>query len=472
MLKKIQANDRGLIISVLIGLAFWIAPAPEGLAPEGWHLLGVFIATIVGIILKAREMSTLVILAITVLGVTKTLPFQTIINGYSTKILWLVLMAFFIAKGFALTGLGARIAYSFTYLLGRKTLGLSYGLLATDLLIAPAIPSATARCGGILYPIAHGIADAFESYPHSESARRLGSFLTLTVFHGTVITSAMFLTAMAANPIIAAYAGKMGVDLTWALWAKAAIVPGLCSLVLMPYVIYKLNPPLLKDTPHAPKIAKEKLKEMGKISFKEGVMIAVLITLVTLWALPNLFGGISSALTAFVGISILLVTRVLHWKNLAKESAAWDTFIWFGGLVVLALELNNQGVITWLTGFILPWFDNMTWQWALVSLGLFYFYIHYLFASGLAHVSALFPAIMGLLIALGAPPMLVVLLLAFSSSLFGGLTHYTFAPAPILFGAGYVPIKTWWKVGFLISVVNILIWLGVGLPWWTYLKLI
>jgi DASS family divalent anion:Na+ symporter len=62
--------------------------------------------------------------------------------------IWLIVLAFFISRGFIKTGLGARIAYTFMRMLGKRTLGLSYGLLASDLVLSPAIPSNTARGGG------------------------------------------------------------------------------------------------------------------------------------------------------------------------------------------------------------------------------------------------------------------------------------------------------------------------------------
>jgi DASS family divalent anion:Na+ symporter len=74
-------------------------------------------------------------------------------------------------------------------------------------------------------------------------------------------------------------------------------------------------------------------------------------------------------------------------------------------------------------------------------------------------------------IALGTPPELAVLTLAFFSNLFAGLTHYGSGPAPILFGMGYCSVATWWRMGFIISVVNIGIWLIVGGLWWKVLGL-
>ena len=67
--------------------------------------------------------------------------------------------------------------------------------------------------------------------------------------------------------------------------------------------------------------------------------------------------------------------------------------------------------------------------------------------------------------------MLAALILAFSSNLFAGLTHYGSGPAPIFFGSGYVKIADWWKLGFYISTVNFAIFLFVGILWWKSLNL-
>ena len=56
--------------------------------------------------------------------------------------------------GFIETGLGTRIAYLFSKKVRqKKSWALSYSLLASDLLLAPAMPSNTARAGGIIFPI-------------------------------------------------------------------------------------------------------------------------------------------------------------------------------------------------------------------------------------------------------------------------------------------------------------------------------
>ena len=61
--------------------------------------------------------------------------------------------------------------------------------------------------------------------------------------------------------------------------------------------------------------------------------------------------------------------------------------------------------------------------------------------------------------------------LGFFSSLFSSMTHYGTGPAPVLFGAGYVKLADWWKLGAVVSVVNITIWLGLGGCWWKVIGL-
>ncbi len=95
-----------------------------------------------------------------------------------------------------------------------------------------------------------------------------------------------------------------------------------------------------------------------------------------------------------------------------------------------------------------------------------YLYIHYFFASGNAQIAALYAVFLGVDINLGIPTVPTALMLAFTSSLYCSLTQYSHARGPILFGAGYVPTGVWWKVGFIISLVNQAIFLTIGLLWW------
>lgn len=454
-------------ISLLTALFIWFLPEPEGVHSNGWDLFAIFIATMVAVILRALPMGVIAFLSLTVAVLTDTLSLNEAFSGFSNEIVWLIVFAFFIARGFISTGLGHRLAYQVMRLLGKNTLGLGYGLIATDLILAPSIPSSTARVGGIVYPIVKALAEIFRGSSHDP---KVGSFLTLSAYQGSVITSGMFLTAMAGNPLIVELARGQGIEITWGTWALAALIPGIASLLLVPYLIFKYISPTIRETPHAKEMANERLRHMGKMKKNEWIMLGTFILLIVLWVIGP-FIGLKATVAAMVGLAILLVTGILSWKEVIEESSAWDTFIWFATLVTLSAFLNKSGLTTWFSQVVVSQVSGLEWVVGFFIVGIVYFYSHYFFASSVAHIGAMYTPLLIVSIALGAPPQLAVLILAFFSNLYAGITHYGSGPAPILFGAGYVTVSTWWKVGFMISLVNIAIWTMVGGIWWKVIGL-
>ena len=158
-----------------------------------------------------------------------------------------------------------------------------------------------------------------------------------------------------------------------------------------------------------------------------------------------------------MGLGVLLVSGALTSNDILQKKGAWNTLIWFAALVMMASYLNELGLIPWFGQTMGEAIQEVSWITAFLVLSLVYFYSHYFFASNTAHVSSMYGAFLAVAIAVGTPPMLAALVLVFYSNLFSSMTHYGTGPALVLFGSGYVKMGTWWKLGGLISVVNILI---------------
>ena len=462
-----------LLITVVIGVTLWFIPAPEGVTPEAWHLLAIFLATIIGIILKAASMGTLCMLAIALVAMSGVLapgnPAKSIslaLSGFGDKIIWLIGISFFIARGFIKTGLGSRIAYLFITLFGKSSLGLAYSLGAADLLLAPAIPSNTARGGGIIYPIMKSMSMSLGSMPDQpETHRKVGAYLTLNSYYMNLIASAIFLTGTASNPMCQKFAADLGIKITWMSWFWAAIVPGLASAILIPLLLYRIFPPELKKTTEAPAMARLKLKEMGPVTRNEWLMVLAFVILLVLWISGDFF-QIDATTTAFIGLTILLLTQVLTWEDVKGEKGAWDTIVWFATLVMMAGALNELGFIPWFGQLIQTKLLGLSWTIAFPIIVLTYFLSHYLFASATAHVAAMYAALLAVGMAMKVPPMLLALMLGYTGSLYGTLTHYAHGPAPVFFGSGYVDVKKWWIMGLIVGISLMLIWMGLGGLWW------
>ncbi|WP_432525804.1 DASS family sodium-coupled anion symporter [Serratia sp. BFP-2025] len=467
-------------------IIWFLIPVPEGVAPNAWQLLALFIGTIIAIIGKAMPIGAVSVIAIALVAVTGvTNPgkpgaaLDDALSGFSNQLIWLIGFSIMISLSLNKTGLGARIGYYFISLFGKKTLGIAYALTLAETTLAPVTPSNTARGGGIIHPIMKSIADSFGSKPELNTSGKIGRYLSLVNYNINPVTSAMFITATAPNPLIVSLIAKGthgSFELSWSMWAVAALVPGLCSLIVMPLVIYLLYPPEVKSTPDAPRFAREKLQALGPVTLPEKITLGVFALLLVLWAgIPAMIFGpalaVNPTTAALIGLAVLLATGVLSWEDVLKHKGAWDTVVWFSALVMMASFLGKLGLIGWLSQTVGNGIDRMGMSWVggTILLTIIYLYSHYFFASTTAHVTAMFAAFFAAGIALGAPPALLGLILAFSSSLMMSLTHYGTGTAPIIFGSGYVTLGEWWKAGWVMSVVNLLIWMLIGGAWWKLL---
>lgn len=474
------------MISLAVALVIrFVIPVPDEVLAEGWTLLAIFIGIITAIIAKAMPIGALSIIGIAlvaVTGVTADTPdarMSDALSIFSNPLIWLIGISIMISRGIIKTGLGQRVGYYFIAIWGRKTIGIAYSLTITELLLAPATPCNTARGGGIIHPLVRSIASTYKSDPARGTQDRMGKYLALVNYHCNPISSAMFITATAPNPLVVdliAEATNMDIQLTWGTWALAMLVPGLVAMALMPLVIYFLYPPEIKKTPDSATYAFEKLAEMGPIKRDEYMMCGVFVLMLLFWAgIPAMLFGqawaLNPAATAFLGLALLLIFGVLKWVDILNERVAWDTIIWFSGLVMMATFLNKLGVIAWFSDSLQNSIGGLGlhWTYSAALLLLAYLYTHYLFASTTAHITAMFAAFYTAGLALGAPPMLYALMMAAVSRLMMTLTHFATGTSPVIFGSGYTTLGEWWKAGFIMSVVNLFIFVTVGSVWWKVL---
>lgn len=439
--------------------------APPGLTLAQSRLLGVFVSTIVALVAQPVPMGVSVVVAMTALALTRTLPPAKILSGFSNLTIWLVFTAFLFARAVTSTGFGTRVGFLFIRRFARTPLSLAYSIAAADVVLAPFIPSDTARGGGVIFPITRSVAGAFGSKP-GPSAGLIGAYLTLVSFHATYVASGMFLTGMAANPLIAEFAHSVGgLELTWMRWFAGSIVPGLLTLSVMPWLLFRWSKPEIRDTAPARELAREELKRMGPPSRREKWLMLIMLGVMTGWVTAP-WHGIHNTFVALAGLSALLLARVIDWDELLAEKRAWDALVWFAPLVMMSEALNEAGVIRIFSGKLFGLMHGWPWPAALFALVAAYLYVHYGFASLTAHVSALYPAFLSAALAAGVPPMAGALALAYFSNLNAGITHYGTGSAPVYFGGGYVGQGEWWRDGFLLSVVNFAIWMGLGFWWW------
>jgi divalent anion:Na+ symporter, DASS family len=460
-----RTATRLLALAAIYALIAHIIPRPSSIEPAGWRVTAIFAATMVGMMLRPLPSAALVLIGLSAMVAAAGVPMTRALSGFAAPPVWLVLLAMLFSRVLQDTGAARRIALVFVRLFGRSSLGLSYSLVATDVSLAVGIPTISARSAGVILPVARSIAELYDSTP-GPTANRLGKFLMTALYQGSVIACAMYLTGQASNVLAAKLAADIaGITVNWSTWFLAGVVPGLVSCVVVPFVVYRILTPEVRETPGAADYAREELEKMGPLRGQEALSLAIFAAIAGVWVTSG-WHHIDVTLVAFIAISLFLLTRLLSWERVVSESAAWDILIWYGGLFAMGEILNGTGVTTAFAEAVRSSTAGISWHWVLVVTLLIYFYAHYAFASITTHLLAMFPPFLAMLIAAGTPPGLAVYSLACLANLTAGLTHYGTTTAPIVFAQGYVEVSEWWRVGFLASLVNLAIWTTIGFAWW------
>ena len=187
----------------------------------------------------------------------------------------------------------------------------------------------------------------------------------------------------------------------------------------------------------------------------------IMVLMVFLW-LSKSFHGFGTTTVALGGLILILFFKVASWEDMVKNHKAWDTLIWLGGLLTIATSLKDAGLIFWFSGILESGLLNFSPTLITLSLALIYFYSMYLFSMLTAHIVALSGAMFLIVHNLGFEPIIIICLIAYFSNLSGCLTNYSTGPIIIYFGNGYVTPLAWFKIGFIVSIYHIIIWLGIG----------
>jgi len=459
------------IAPLIIGTAIALAPVPQGLSANAWRYFALFAAVMVGIIAEPLPPAVIGLLGVTIGAITGLVRASTseaaawALSGFANTTVWLIFAAYMFAVGYSKTGLGKRIALLMIRGIGRRTLGLGYAIALADLVLAPFMPSNTARSGGIIFPVIRNIPELFGSRPGSGTERKIGAYLMYTALAVTCVTSSMFITSMAPNVLATSLVSKtIHVTISWNDWFRGFAPAGLILFAIVPILLYKIYPPEIKEAPDAPRWAAAELRTMGRITRHEITLLALVMVALVLW-----IGGakyVDATVAAMLVLGAMVMLGVVSWKDILGTGDAWNVLVWFATLVTLASGLAETKFVDWVARSLSPIVAGHGTIMAMTLLVGAFFFLHYLFASITAHVSALLQVFLAVAVTIpGISPAAWALLLVYPLGLMGILTPYGTGPSPIYYGSGYIKGKDFWILGLILGLVFLLVYGAISMVW-------
>ncbi|MBT6866375.1 MAG: DASS family sodium-coupled anion symporter, partial [Candidatus Marinimicrobia bacterium] len=317
---KINPQMKAMLI-LIPGILFWGLGSPSGLDPNAYHLFLIFITVIISLVTRLFPMAVSVLIGLLFCVMANILTLKSALKGFSDSTTWLVVIAFLIAGSVIETGLGRRISLICILALGRTITGLGYAICLSELILGPVVPSNTARGGGILAPIVDSMSRSLKSTP-KKNPKKAGEYLHLVGAHANLITAAMFLTGMAANPLVAKAASDIfQIEFDWFTWAKGSIVPGLIGLAGLPILIRFLSPPSTECIQPIRDKIREDFQSLGSWTYQEIVTASALGFMLVLWSTKPIH-GFGTTTVALLGLIIILITQSMTWTQMVKNYKA------------------------------------------------------------------------------------------------------------------------------------------------------
>jgi DASS family divalent anion:Na+ symporter len=448
--------------AVLVAAIWWTAP-PEGLGVPAWRLFALFAGAIFSVVVKALPILTASVLAVAAAVLSGLLRPEDAYSGFGNGTILLIVVAFLVAGAVVKCGLGTRGGHWIVSRFGRSTLGLSYSIFLLDAVIAPAFPSNTAR-SGVLYPLAYSLANAAGARPDRPDRRRVGMFLMFSGVASLSVSSALWLTAMAANPLGTEMARAVGVEIGFGRWLLAASVPTLCAMAVLPLVLYRVISPEVRSTPDAPAAARQALAALGPLSRQEWIVLIVFVGMVGLWASAATLGLDSTAI-AFLGLGALLATGVITLDDITKQGDVLATFIWFAVLFTLSSQLNELGFMGFLGRQLAAALGGLASPTAGLILVFAYILLHYLFVSQTAHLLALYAVFLDVGVKLGVNPGILAFQLLFATNYFSAITPQGSSANLLFAGSGYLTQGDLYRLGAIATGVCVAIYFVLGTAW-------
>ena len=447
----------------VLAVGIWLTPVPAGLTPPAWHLFAVFASAIASVLIGSFPLLPSALLAVAAVVLTGTISPAKAFAGFANLSVLLVVIAFLVAIAVVKSGLGRRISLFMVSLFGKSSVGLAYSIVITDAIIAPGFPSNTAR-GGVLFPIVLSVARGSGSRPEEPEDRKLGGYLMFCGMASLSVSSALWMTATSANPLGVQIVKGFGVEIGFGKWLVVAAVPALIALLLLPWLVARIFPPGIGQTPDAPVAARKELAALGPLKRDEWITAGIFAFMILGWVFGDSL-QLNATSVAFAGLGMLLMSNVIGLKDIAEHGEALETFLWLAVLFALSGQLNELGFMGYVGQRLASYIVGLSWQMTYVILLALYVLIHYMFVSQTSQVLALLGVFLDVGIRGGVPAPLMAFALLFASSYFSVITPQGGSQNVIFVSSGYLTQPELYRLGLLVTLFFLAVFLIIGTPW-------
>jgi divalent anion:Na+ symporter, DASS family len=384
-------------LAVVVGLAIALMPTPNGLTVIAKYVLAVSGFTVVLWATPAMNngVASVLMMALMVLvGVRPPLA----LSGFSAPPWWILLCVLYYGFAMKKTGLAERLSYYILSLFPGSYAGILSAFFVIGFILALGIPSMTVRTA-IMTPIAWALVQSLGLPKRSKGS----GLIILTTVEMAVIPGLAFLYGSLDGPVVVAAFATRHLPLTWLGYAQVMTFPTLllCVMILIGNQI-ALRPEAPLQTSSG--FAKDRLRALGSFKRDELITAIVVIISIGLWTtkLPSFMVGM-------IAMAIFAVAGILRDEDIGT-GVSWTLLLFIGGILGLANVVQEYKITDWLATYFVPIAQRITFSVTLIVIvmALIMYLMRFLDPSAFIAIPVLFLTSVGVTMAAGLPPLVLM----------------------------------------------------------------
>jgi solute carrier family 13 (sodium-dependent dicarboxylate transporter), member 2/3/5 len=329
---------KGIPLAIIVALIVWFIPM-SGLSASGHAAISLLFFAI---IMWATETVHLAITSLIILVIQPIIgvaSFNSAVIEFANPIIFLMLGGFIIAEAIRKSGLAQRLTYTLLNRLGTSpSRSLFVAVFSTGLLSAW-IENIVAFA--MLLPIIKEIIPLMGVKDPEKGKSNFAKSMILGASYGSLTGGLATEIGTAPNLMAAAYT-----QIPFENWMIFGFPAALILMTILWKYLGKVFKPEIKGVTGGKETIALKMENMGSISRKEKISLAILLFTISLWVTSG-YTGLNSYSVALIGAILYFIFGVVTWKDALKNSD-WGLIVFFGGALSLGAALLNTGAAAWI----------------------------------------------------------------------------------------------------------------------------
>lgn len=458
-----------LLVGPLVALIIYFTPAPSGLPPLAWLMLGLTLWMVIWWISEVVPIAATALLPIPMLPLLEILPLSKVTASYGHKFIFLFLGGFLIAGAMQRWGLHKRTALTVITKFGTSPGAIIAGFMVATAFLSMWISNTASTI--MMFAVAVSLIEFLgEQTTDKKNMRRFAISLLLGIAYSASIGGVGTLIGTAPNAFIAGYLSDIHkTEISFLTWMQIGIpviilmLP--CAWVLLTKILFPVSELKLKN---ADQVISGELQKLGPMNYGERVVLTVFTATAFFWIFGKQISQFTGLTITDTGVAIAASIVLFAWPvSLAKkdfiltakelQNVPWGILILLGGGIALAAGLKQSGLAEWI-GTTVSTFGVT--QWGLVALGCIMIVYLTELTSNTASTATFVPVFGAVAVGAGLDPVLSTIPIAIGASMAFMMPVAT-PPNAIVFAYPDLTIRDMIRTGFWLNIIAVLVCFSV-----------